>query len=96
MLCEGYGLTETTAATCLNLPWSWRASSVGRPLPGMQLRLGEDKEILVRGRGVFLGFWGKPEETRAVIDADGWFHTADIGEIDNDGFVKNYRSQKKT
>jgi len=87
-LCEGYGLTETSAATCLNLPWAWRANSVGRALPGMQLRLGEDKEILVRGRGVFMGFWGKPEKTQEVLDPDGWFHTGDIGEIDADGFVR--------
>lgn len=88
ILCEGYGLTETSAATCLNLPWSWRASSVGRALPGMQLRLGEDKEILVRGRGVFMGFWNKPEQTKEVLEPDGWFHTGDIGEIDSEGFVK--------
>ncbi len=87
-LCEGYGLTETTAATCLNLPWSWKAGSVGKVLPGMQIRLGEDKEILLRGRGVFLGFWHRPEQTKEVLSNDGWFHTGDIGEIDNEGFVK--------
>lgn len=88
VLCEGYGLTETTAATCLNLPWALRNKTVGRPLPGTEIKLGEDKEILVRGRGVFLGFWQKPEQTALVLDADGWFHTGDIGEVDADGFVK--------
>src|SRR5690606_24945143 len=83
-----YGLTETTAATCLNLPWAMRPGSVGRPLPGTEVKLGKDHEILVRGRGVFLGFWNKPEQTKEVIDRDGWFHTGDIGEIDRDGFVK--------
>jgi long-chain acyl-CoA synthetase len=88
MLCEGYGLTETSAATCLNLPWSWRAHTVGQVLPGMEIKLGDDNEILVRGRGVFLGFWHKPEQTKEVLGADGWFHTGDIGEIDSEGFVK--------
>lgn len=88
MLCEGYGLTETTAATCLNLPWAWRDNTVGRAFPGTELRLGADREILVRGRGVFLGFWNKPHETKEVFDKDGWFCTGDIGEIDEDGYVK--------
>lgn len=87
-ICEGYGLTETTAATCLNLPWSLKIGSVGRPMPGTELKLSEDKEILVRGRGVFLGFWHKTEDTKQVLDPDGWFHTGDIGEIDKEGFVK--------
>ncbi len=86
-LCEGYGLTETTAATCLNLPWALRRGSVGRPLPGMELRLSEDNEILVKGRGVFLGFWNKEEQTKEVFDEEGFFHTGDIGKIDKDGFV---------
>jgi long-chain acyl-CoA synthetase len=87
-ICEGYGLTETTAASCLNLPWALRQGTVGRPVPGTEVRLDSDREILIRGRGVFLGFWQKPEQTKEVLDADGWFHTGDIGEIDNDGFVK--------
>ncbi|OPZ24440.1 MAG: Long-chain-fatty-acid--CoA ligase FadD15 [bacterium ADurb.BinA186] len=87
-LCEGYGLTETSAATCLNLPWALRHGTVGRSLPGTDVRLSEEKEILVRGRGVFLGFWGKPEQTKEVLSDDGWFKTGDIGEIDKEGFVK--------
>lgn len=87
ILCEGYGLTETTAATCLNLPWANKNGSVGRALPGIDLRLSEDKEIMVRGRGVFLGFWGKDEQTKEVLSEDGWFRTGDIGEIDENGFV---------
>lgn len=88
LLCEGYGLTETTAATCLNLPWALRQGSVGRALPGTDVRLSDDHEILVRGRGVFLGFWNKPDQTAEVLDKDGWFHTGDIGEIDSEGFVR--------
>lgn len=88
VLCEGYGLTETTAATCLNLPWAMRQGSVGRALPGTDIKLSEDREILVRGRGVFLGFWKKSEQSKDVLDKDGWFHTGDIGEVDSDGFVK--------
>lgn len=88
LLCEGYGLTETTAATCLNLPWAWRDNTVGRPFPGTELRLAPDHEILVRGRGVFAGFWNKPLESKNVFNEDGWFCTGDIGEIDEDGYVK--------
>lgn len=87
-ICEGYGLTETTAATCLSLPWAMRQGSVGRPVPGTELRIANDGEILVRGRGVFLGFWQNPEATKEVLDSDGWFHTGDIGEIDSEGFVR--------
>lgn len=87
-ICEGYGLTETTAGSCLSLPWAMRQGSVGRAVPGTEIRIDNDGEILIRGRGVFLGFWQKPEATKEVIDKDGWFHTGDIGEIDRDGFVK--------
>lgn len=88
VLCEGYGLTETTAASCLNLPWALRKGSVGRALPGTEIRINSDGEILVRGRGVFKGFWQKPEETKAVLGEGGWFFTGDIGEIDAEGFVR--------
>lgn len=88
ILCEGYGLTETTAATTLNLPWAMRQGSVGRALPGTDLKLNEDGEILVRGRGVFLGFWKKADQTKEVLEKDGWFHTGDIGTIDSDGFLR--------
>ncbi len=87
-LCEGYGLTETTAATCLNLPWALRYGTVGKALPGTEVKLAEDGEILVRGRGVFKGFFNRETETKEVFDAAGWFHTGDIGSIDGDGYVK--------
>ncbi len=88
ILCEGYGLTETTAATCLNLPWAIKSGTVGRALPGTELRLSQDQEILVRGRGVFLGFWGRDDQTSEVLSKDAWFSTGDIGEIDQEGYVK--------
>lgn len=87
-ICEGYGLTETTAATCINLPWHFKVGTVGKVIPGSEIKLSEDKEILVKGRGVFLGFWRKPKESEDVLAKDGWFHTGDIGEIDNDGYVQ--------
>lgn len=87
-ICEGYGLSETTAATCLNLPWSLKIGTVGKPVPGTLVKTAKDGEILVKGRGVFKGFWQKPEETKDVFTKDGWFKTGDIGQIDADGFVK--------
>lgn len=88
IICEGYGLTETTAAACLNLPWSFKLGTVGRPMPGTELKLTSEGEICVRGRGVFLGFWQKPQETQEVLSSDGWFKTGDLGIIDEEGFLK--------
>ncbi len=88
IICEGYGLTETTAAACLNLPWAIKIGTVGRALPGTEIKLSDDGEICVRGRNIFLGFWQKPEETQKVLSADGWFKTGDLGIIDDDGFIK--------
>lgn len=88
MICEGYGLTETTGAATLNLPWSFRFGTVGRALSGTEAKIDQDGEICIRGRGVFLGFWNKPEETKMVLSKDGWFKTGDIGKIDEDGFIK--------
>lgn len=86
-LCEGYGLTETTAATCLNLPWALKKGTVGKAMPGTEVKLSDDGEILVKGRGVFLGFWNKEDYTKEVLSDDGWFATGDMGHIDNDGYV---------
>ncbi len=87
-ICEGYGLTETSAATCVNLPSNIKLGTVGVPLPGTQVRIADDGEILIKGRGVMKGYWKMPEETAKAIDEDGWFYTGDIGEIDQDGFVR--------
>ncbi|MBX3118459.1 MAG: long-chain fatty acid--CoA ligase [Fimbriimonadaceae bacterium] len=76
---QGYGLTETTAATCVNHPDDNKYWTVGMPIKDVQVKLAEDGEILVRGRSVMLGYYNLPEETAAAIDSDGWFHTGDIG-----------------
>ncbi|WNG85638.1 long-chain fatty acid--CoA ligase [Mycobacterium sp. ITM-2016-00317] len=83
---EGYGLTETSAAITVNRVGDLRVGSVGKLLPGNSMRLGEDGELLVKGGVVFQGYWGNEAETDAVF-TDGWFHTGDLGSIDDDGFL---------
>ena len=85
---EGYGLTETTAALTVNLPDAHKVGTVGRPLPGTTVRVADDGELLFRGGQVFLGYWGAEEATAEVLESGGWFHTGDVGEIDDEGFVR--------
>jgi long-chain acyl-CoA synthetase len=84
---EGYGLTETSPVIAINSPVTHRLGSVGRPLANVQCKLAADDELLVRGPGVFIGYWQKPEATAESMNAEGWFATGDIARIDSDGFL---------
>jgi long-chain acyl-CoA synthetase len=84
---EGYGLTETSPVVALNNAQNHRMGSVGKPIESVEYRIASDGELLVKGPFVFAGYWHKPEATREAIEADGWFHTGDIGRVDEDGFL---------
>jgi long-chain acyl-CoA synthetase len=86
-ILEGYGLTETAGPATVNLPRDNRLGTVGPPLPGVQIRIAPDGEILVRGDTVFAGYHGQPDETAMSIDEEGWFSTGDVGEFDEAGHL---------
>lgn len=87
-IIEGYGLTECTTACATNVPDRYRFGTVGQPLPGFDVRIADDGEIEVRSETVFLGYFKEPGATAAVLDPDGWLKTGDIGELDEDGFLR--------
>ncbi|HEU4385469.1 MAG TPA: long-chain fatty acid--CoA ligase [Anaeromyxobacteraceae bacterium] len=87
LILEGYGLTESSAATHVNLPSRSRIGSVGPALPGMEVKIASDGEVLMRGAWIMRGYHGLPEQTAEALDAEGWLHTGDIGVVDRDGFL---------
>ena len=87
-LFEGYGLTETAPVLAAGRPGATRWGSVGKAVPGVELRIAADGEILAKTPGLMQGYWENDEATAEAIDAEGWFHTGDVGELDSDGFLK--------
>jgi len=88
LILEGYGLTETVAPATVNRAERFKFGTVGQLIPGMEAAFEEDGELLLRGKGLFQGYYKDPEATAAAIDADGWFHTGDIAVMDEEGFLK--------
>jgi long-chain acyl-CoA synthetase len=87
-IIEGYGLTETTAASTVNRPARNKVGTVGQPLPGVSVRIAEDGEILISGHNRFVGYWHNDSATAEALTPDGWLRTGDIGELDDEGYLR--------
>jgi long-chain acyl-CoA synthetase len=87
-ILEGYGLTETSAAATVNRPGRNKIGTVGLPLPGVGIKIGDDGEILLRGPNIFPGYWHNKDATAEVLDSGGWFRSGDIGSLDDEGFLQ--------
>ena len=91
---QGYGATEMGPVVSFTRPQRNILGTVGEPIPGVEVRIADDGEILARGPGRFAGYWQNPEATAAAIDADGWYHTGDLGALTTDGML-TFRGRKK-
>ncbi|MBM3669990.1 MAG: AMP-binding protein, partial [Actinobacteria bacterium] len=87
-ILEGYGLTETSAASTVSRPDALSIGTVGQPIPGAKVKVAPDGELLLGGDQIFVGYWNNPTATAEAIEPDGWFHSGDLGQIDDRGFVK--------
>ena len=87
-ILEGYGLTETTAAIAVNRPDRQKIGTVGMPLPGVAVKIAEDGEVLIKGKVVFPGYWHNDTATTETFTADGWYQSGDLGELDDEGFLR--------
>ena len=83
---EGYGMTETATAATVNTPEEFRFGSVGKPVPGVEVKIGDDGEVLLRGPNIFQGYYKNEDATKEALE-DGWLHTGDLGSVDEDGFL---------